>query len=545
MAAGVLCAAWAALALAGATAQLGAQDTVDLERLVEQAAARRIPPSGPGCAIGVNRAGRAVTTAFGAADMERGVPLTGTSVLEAGSVSKQFTAAAVILLALDGKFTLDDDVRRYFPELPAYGSTVTIRHLLTHTSGLRDWGAIASMEGWPRTTREYTNAHVLDIAARQRALNHQPGAAYSYTNTGYNLLALLVERVSGKTLAEFTRERLFLPLGMQNTSWRDDHTRIVVGRALAYSGGRGAYSTAMPNENAHGNGGLLTTVRDLLVWNEAMDRGVLGKAFGDSVVKRFVLASGRTIDYALGVNVVSNRGTPEINHSGSTGGYRAYLVRFPEAKVSVAVLCNGAGLNATAIAYDIAGGLIRFTGSASTSDVARRPFGDTLRVARFAGVWVHEARHTPMTLTDSGNTLRNGNAVLQPIDANAFVAPGARYVFSAVRAGQPTALVVIAGGDSVRFRRSQAWRPDAAALAAFAGTYATDEVHGEPFRVAVEGNQLVARQTPSTRIALTPVYTDAFQAGSRIVWFTRDPNGRVTTMSIGVDRAWAVAFPRQ
>lgn len=533
-----------AVAFAGTAAH--AQDTLDLERIVEQVAARRVPPGGPGCVIGANRAGRVVTAAFGAADMERAIPLSPASVLEAGSVSKQFTAAAVVLLALDGKFTLDDDIRRFFPELPSWGTTITIRHLLTHTSGLRDWGAIASLEGWPRGTRAHTNAHVLDIAARQRALNHAPGTAYSYTNTGYNLLVLLVERVSGKSFADFTRERIFLPLGMQNTSWRDDYTRIVPGRALAYSGsGPGNFETAMPNEDAHGNGGLLTTVRDLLVWNEAMDRAALGQAFADSVVKRYVLAHGRTIDYALGINVVHTRGTTEINHSGSTGGYRAYLVRFPGEKVSVAVLCNGTNLNATMIANDVAGAMVP-RGPMNTWDVARPPFADTLKVARFAGVWVHEARRTALVLTDSGNTLQRGATRLQPTAPNVFAEPLTTYRFSAEHNGRPTRITAVSReGDTTHYFRSEAWQPDAAALAAFTGNYASDEVHGEPFAIAVEGRQLVMRQAPRTRIVLTPVYTDGFQAGGRVVWFTRDSGGRVTTMTIGQDRAWAVAFPRR
>ena len=534
------------LGVAAIAAPLRAQGGAEIEQVVERVAARRIPPGGPGCTIGASRAGATVSAAFGFADLERRMPLTPTSILEAGSVSKQFTAGAIVLLALDGKLSLDDDIRRYFPELPVYERVITIRHLLTHTSGLRDWGAIASLEGWPRGTRAYTNAHVLDIASRQRALNHAPGAAYSYTNTGYNLLALLVARVSGQSFADFTRDRLFLPLGMSNTSWRDDHTRLVQGRALAYTAAGSGFATAMPNENAHGNGGLLTTVRDLLVWNDAMDRAALGQPFADSIVRRYVLTNGRTIDYALGINVVRTRGTLEINHSGSTGGYRAQLVRFPDARVSVAVLCNGASLNAGAIAYDIADALLsRPALQGSSADWATRRFADTLRVDRFAGVWVHNARRTPLRLTVMGRALRRGETPLTPIDANRFADATSQIAFSDERDGVPTRMMVISlSGDSTAYFRSQDWRPAANELRAFTGTFASSEVHGEPFRLVVEGEQLVLRQSPTTRISLTPIYTDAFQAGGRVVWFTRDTSGRVTTMFIGQDRAWAVAFQR-
>jgi CubicO group peptidase (beta-lactamase class C family) len=318
----------------------------------------------PGCVVGVARDGRVLLErAYGAADLERGVPLTPSSILEAGSVSKQFTAAAVTLLALEGKLRFDDPVQRYFPELPAYERPITIRMLLDHTSGLRDWGDIASLGGWPRGTRAYTHAHVLEIIARQRALNYPPGDRYSYTNSGYNLLAMLVTRVSGRPFAEFTRERLFVPLGMTQTSWRDDHRRIVPGRALAYQPvpGTTGWRTDMPNENAHGNGGLLTTVGDLLIWNAALSGRSVGGAHGpalvDSLVRQGVLTSGERIPYAAGLVVNEYRGTAQIAHSGATAGYRAYLARYPAQRdLSVAVLCNTAA-NATTLAHGMVDGL--------------------------------------------------------------------------------------------------------------------------------------------------------------------------------------------
>ncbi len=175
-----------------------------------------------------------VQKAYGMADLEHDAPNRADTIFEAGSVSKQFTAAAVLLLAQDGKLSLDDPVRKYVPELPDYGAPLTIRHMLHHTSGLRDWGEVASIAGWPRTSRVYTHAHVIDILCRQKALNFPSGAQYSYSNSGYNLAAIIVSRVSGKTFAEFSNERIFAPLGMTKTSWRDDYTRVVKGRAIAY-----------------------------------------------------------------------------------------------------------------------------------------------------------------------------------------------------------------------------------------------------------------------------------------------------------------------
>jgi CubicO group peptidase (beta-lactamase class C family) len=305
--------------------------------------------STPGCAVGVAVGGRPVLLkAYGMADLERDVRNTPDTVFEAGSVSKQFTAMAVQLLANDGKLKLDDPVRKYIPELPDYGWPLTIRHMLSHTSGLRDWGSVESIAGWPRTTREYTHAHVLEIASRQKSLNFEPGTRWSYSNTGFNLAAVIVARVSGMSFAEFSKQRIFAPLGMAHTEWRDDHTRLVKGRAIAYSLDNGEYHIEMPFENVHGNGGLLTTVGDLLAWNENLVSPKVGnpKLIADmSTVGRF--NDGKPLAYGLGFFVEEYRGVHNVYHSGSTAGYRAHLNRFPAAHTSVAVLCNGSNGDAS------------------------------------------------------------------------------------------------------------------------------------------------------------------------------------------------------
>lgn len=305
--------------------------------------------STPGCAIGVAVGGKAVLVkAYGMADLEHDVRNTADTIFEAGSVSKQFTAMAIQLLAHDGKLSLDDAVRKYIPELPDYHVPLTIRHMLNHTSGLRDWGSVASIAGAPRTTREYTHGHVLDIMSRQKRLNFEPGSKWSYSNTGFNLSAIIVSRVSGMTFGEFSKQRIFAPLGMTHTSWRDDHTRIVKGRAIAYAQQDGEYHIEMPFENVHGNGGLLTTVGDLLIWNENFVNSTVGSA---TLLSEMAAAGhfndGKPLEYGLGLFVHNYRGVVNINHSGSTAGYRAHLNRFPESRTSVAVLCNGSNGDAT------------------------------------------------------------------------------------------------------------------------------------------------------------------------------------------------------
>jgi CubicO group peptidase (beta-lactamase class C family) len=309
----------------------------------------------PGCAVGVAVGGTPVLTkAYGMADLEHDVPNTPDTIFEAGSVAKQFTAMAVMLAAKDGKLSLDDPVRKYVPELPDYGAPLTIRHMLNHTSGLRDWGSIAGIAGWPRTTRAYTHAHVLEIVGKQRSLNFPPGTQWSYSNTGFNLSAIIVSRVSGLSFAEFSKQRMFAPLGMTRTSWRDDHTRIVKGRATAYSEDRDGYRIRMPFENVHGNGGLLTTVGDLLKWNENYVTPVISNtAIAAEQAQAGRYNAGRPLDYALGLFVGERRGVKNVYHSGSTAGYVAHLNRFPGAHTSVAVLCNVTSGEATRAANTV------------------------------------------------------------------------------------------------------------------------------------------------------------------------------------------------
>jgi CubicO group peptidase (beta-lactamase class C family) len=309
----------------------------------------------PGCAVGVAVGGKPVLAkAYGMADLEHDVPNTADTIFESGSVAKQFTAMAILLLARDGKLSLDDPVRTHIPELPDYGVPLTIRHMLNHTSGLRDWGSVAAIAGWPRTTREYTHAHVLDIVSRQKALNFPPGTHWSYSNTGFNLSAIIVSRVSGLSFAEFSKQRMFAPLGMTHTAWRDDHTRIVKGRAIAYRKERDGYHIEMPFENVHGNGGLLTTVGDLLKWNENYVTPVVGDAATAAEQGQAGhYNDGRELEYGLGLFVGDRRGVHNIYHSGSTAGYRAHLNRFPAAHTSVAVLCNVSEGDATRAANTV------------------------------------------------------------------------------------------------------------------------------------------------------------------------------------------------
>jgi CubicO group peptidase (beta-lactamase class C family) len=428
----------------------------------------------PGCAVGVEVAGTVVLEkAYGMADLEHDVRNTPATIFEAGSVSKQFTAAAVLLLARDGKVSLDDPVRKYIPELPDYGAPLLVRHMLNHMSGLRDWGSIESIAGWPRTSRVYTHAHVLDIVSRQKALNFTPGTQYSYSNTGYNLAAVIVARVSGQSFADFTRDRLFLPLGMTHTSWRDDFTRVVKDRAIAYRPVPGGYAQQMPFENVHGNGGLLTTVGDLLRWNSNFEHPKVGDAdFVRRQEEPGKFNDGRPGSYALGLMVGDYKGVREIGHSGATAAYRAHLARYPDQHVSVAVLCNAAngaaGQYAHAVSDLYLGSAVHERPSAPTvrRELPPRSFAPTAaQLQGYAGTYTSDEAETTFTIALEGETLvlkrrPDARIVLSPTTEDTFSAPTLGTVrFRRATGGSVTELSV--SEDRVfdlRFRKAAAAR---------------------------------------------------------------------------------------
>ncbi|HEX2077742.1 MAG TPA: serine hydrolase domain-containing protein [Longimicrobium sp.] len=500
-------------------------------------------PGVPGCAVGVAQNGRTVLRrAYGLAELEHQVPNTPETVFEAGSVSKQFTAAAVVLLARQGRLSLEDDIRRWIPEVPDYGLTITIRHLLNHTSGLRDWGSVMEIAGWPRGSRIHTHAHVLDIVARQRSLNFHPGAQYLYSNTGYNLLAILVERVSGTRFAEFSRREIFQPLGMTHTQWRDDFTRIVPGRAQAYTRRGGEFRLQMPFENVHGNGGLLTTVDDLLRWNQAIASGALGGILGE-METRGRLAGGRQIEYALGLRVAPYRGVREVAHSGSTAGYRAYLARYPDQSLSVAVLCNASGANPTLLAHRTAD---VFLGDAAR-DTPLPPAitVDAAELERHAGLYRSTRTGEPMSLVMAeGRLTHGGGQPLVPIAPGVFRRGESETRIEMLNATPALARVVYPDGDTVVFEAVPAWEPTPAQLAELTGEYQGHEAEAT-FTVAVEENRLVLRRRPDTVLPLAPAYQDAFTTPEGwLVRFSRFREGRGRALTISVERVRDLFFAR-
>ena len=471
----------------------------------------------PGCSVGVDAPGHDTwTAAYGMADLEHNVTNTPATVFEAGSVSKQFTAAAVLLLVERGRVSLDDNIRRYFPEIPEYERPITVRQLLNHTSGLRDWGEVEAIAGWPRTTRDYTHAHVLEIIGRQHALNYSPGEAWSYTNSGYNLAAMLVERVSGMTLQAFCRKEFFEPLGMTSTQWRDNFRRIVPNRAIAYSMQGSEWHQNMPFEDIYGNGGLLTTVGDLLKWNNNLAIGRLHPAVFELMQKPNSLADGRSVNYGLGLFLLKFETLAEVSHSGATAGYRAWLGRIPAKGLSVAILCNAASANPTEYGYEIA----RLYLDLPAAEPPTPPKDDKPGLYRSV-----RDRFTIKVENKNGALSFDG----RPFDGAARFANDKMFLPAPVY------------GEDV-WERVEAWTP--ANLTAFAGVYASDEAE-TVLRVVLENGKLAIHRRPDASFPLDPTYADGFDSSLGSVHFVRDAAGKVIALSLGSSRVWDLRFTRQ
>ena len=497
--------------------------------------------AGPGCAVGVSLNGETVfEKAFGLAEMEHRISNTPQTIFESGSVAKQFTAAAIVLLEQDGKLKIDDDVRKYIPELPQYDKPITIRHILTHTAGLRDWGSVMQLTGAGRGNRIITQELALDVIVRQKHLDFTPGAEYSYSNSGYQLAAIIVERVSGKKFGEFTQERLFKPLGMTNSSWRDDYQRLIPNRAQGYSkaGPNAPWRLNMPFMNVVGNGGMLTTVGDWMKWNAALDAKTFGEPFVAAMETQGILNDGRKISYALGLDVGNYKGIKEVTHSGGTAGYQTYLARFPEKKLSVGALCNGFPPSSGEIVYNIVDEIFGpFPEPAKVETVVVAE--DQLK--KFAGVWRNDVTRNANTIALDKGELKINGGPLKPVADGSFMLGDRKVRF---KEGSPTtATIANLDGSLTRLTLVSEWKPTVADLTEMAGDWYSEEAQAT-FTIAVEGDKAYIKQAPSMKMPLQPLYKDHLAAQGFVVWVTRNSAGRIDKLHVGGSRMRDMYFAR-
>lgn len=514
----------------GSAMPASAEATADQMRAIDAVFARWSGSNSPGCTVSVAHRGNTVAErSYGMADLDLSVPARTDSVYEAGSTSKQFTAAAIILLARDGRLGLDDDIRKYLPEVPNYGVRITIRHLLHHVSGLRDWGGAAAIEGWPRDSRTVNNGDVLAIVARQRSLNFVPGSHYLYSNTNFNLLAIIVQRVSGQSLAAFTRARIFAPLGMSETRWRDDHTAVVPHRAHAYAREGNVYVIGQPIEDAYGNGGLLTTVRDLQIWNAALDADRLGPGFTAAMEDQINFTGGGKLAYAGGLFKLTHNGLPEIGHPGATGGYRAWLGRYPTHHLSIALLCNAGDADTTLLARKVADIFLPpYRAPVYAQPQPRKP----------EGVYVNSVSGFPVWFGSVNGRLSIGGQVLEAIGPGQWRIGTGAYVFD----DRGQLRLDTEEGDHIPYLKAK-WTPPAA-WPSYAGRYCSVDNGGCWIIVASAAGAYVL-PSRSPEIKLDPAYGDVFTlANGSMIRFVRNPAGQISGFNYSDPRDYQLRFMR-
>lgn len=314
--------------------------------------------SRPGYALGIVQNGELVySMGYGKSNLDYDLPITDTTSFYIGSMAKQFTAAVLLILESEGKIDLNEPLRSYFKELPIYDNEITINHLIHHTSGIRETNSLQLFEGIDRKFEETFNTEdLIDLILKQKELNFNPGSEYRYSSGGYALLAKIIEMIENKPFRQSLEERIFYPLGMKNTFVSDNHNEVVPNRAVSYwpiSGGK--FERRSQLFDAYGDGGIITTVKDLAKWDGAFYKDVLGvPQFSKKMYQKYTLKNGDTIDYARALNVWNYKGAKVVQHNGGMLGFRVDMVRFPKYKTSIILLGNSAFLDPTGDALKIA-----------------------------------------------------------------------------------------------------------------------------------------------------------------------------------------------
>jgi CubicO group peptidase (beta-lactamase class C family) len=534
------------------------QRTESLESKVDKLFAEWDKPDSPGAAVIVVKNGAVLyKRGYGIANLEYDIPITPATVFHVASVSKEFTAFAIVLLASQGKLSLDDDIHKYLPELPDYGKKITLRHLIHHTSGLRDQWELLGMAGW-RLDDVITKQHILKVVSHQRELNFAPGDEFLYSNTGYTLLAVIVERVTGQSFRQFTQENIFKPLGMTTTHFHDDHEMIVKNRAYSYEAqaGGGFKLSALNYANA-GATSLFTTVEDLARWIHNFDDGkVGGKALIEQMYQTGTLNNGKPISYAFGLDVGTYGGLRRIEHSGGDAGYRSHVLWFPEEQFGVAVLSNLASFNPSELAQQVAG---LYLGDKLTPEKEKKT-AEAVSAKLDPGIY---DRYTGKYALKDGPVLEiikendrlfaqlagRPKVEMTPESESKFFlkSAGVELVFEGIEKGKAGGFSLLAGDQTIPGKRLEPDTSKPADLAEYSGDYYSDEL-GTTYTIAVVNGELVAQHRRHEDIKLTATERDSFRGAQwffQSVRFVRDNGGRVAGFRLSGSRVRNVRFDKR
>ncbi len=508
----------------------------------------------PGCAVSVVQAGKLIfARGYGMADMAAGLAITPQSIFHVASVSKQFTAMSLALLAQSGRIFLDDDIRKYIPELPVYEAPITIRRLLQHTSGIRDQWNLLIAGGWRLGDDLITEQDVLDIVSRQKVLNFAPGSDWSYSNTGFSLAAIVVKRVTGRSLREYADSALFQPLGMTRTHFHDDNHHIVPGRTRGHTYEGGEWKETVPNYSTVGATSLFTTVVDLARWHRQLDSGLVGgRRVLDEVFRPAVLNNGDTLRYGLGISVRGTyRGAPTISHSGGDPGYSSHLLHFPATGSGVSVLCNSSG-----VANPVR--LAELTADAAlASELGPEPTPSApVTAAMVSGLeglyWSEPLEAVARLALDSGVAVwRAGAGLIGGTRLRETGTAGQWWTGTGPgtvsRRTDGTLLVRTTNGEAASWTKVADWVPTTADRSALVGRYWSPEVDAV-WEIKTGGDTLMVLRRKFAPARLVPLFKDAYNSvggfGAGLVRAVRGKDGRVIAILTGSGRVRRLRFER-
>ena len=529
----------------------------DLTAKVDKVFAQFDKPDSPGCALAVIKDGQIIyNRGYGMADLDHDIPIKPDTPFHVASVSKQFAAFSILLLAKQGKLSLDDKVQKHITELREFDQPITIRHLLHHTSGLRDQWNLLIMSGWRLGEDVVRDDDILDLVSRMKELNFKPGDQHAYCNTGYTLLAYIVKRVSGQSLREFAEANIFKPLGMTRTIFRDDHAIIIKHQAYAYnSGPNNAFKLSVPNYDTVGASSLVTTVEDLARWDQNFyDKKVGGDWVIEQMQIRGQLNDGEQISYARGVVVGSYRGLKVVEHSGGDAGYRSHLMRFPEQRFSVACLCNYGRTNPGGFARQVAD--VYLASSLGPEPPKPAPVTSAVTLTeqelknKVGEYWDAKTEEIGRISINDGKlqlTVSGLNAALVPVEANRFrvAEPPAEVVFEAAPEGNPLRLTLNIP-DRKPIMMDAMPPADASKLNEYEGVYYSEEIDST-YRVTLKDGNLVVTRKKAGPTPLTPRFRDAFGSIGilGVFRFTRDSQNRVNGFRLSAGRVRNFLFVKQ
>ncbi|MBT0809807.1 beta-lactamase family protein [Litoribacter ruber] len=542
------------LAIPNLQAQSNSKINSQKEARIDSIFAQWNKPDTPGATLALVHNGEVVLSkGYGNANLEYSIPNTPSTVFHIASISKQFTVFAVLLLEKDGLINLDDDIRKYVPEVPDFGHTITLRHLANHTSGMRDQWNLLTMAGW-RMDDVITKEHVMKLVSKQKELNFEPGEEYVYCNTGFTLLAEVVERVSGKTFAQFTAERIFKPLGMKSTLFYDDHERIVKNRAYSYKPHPEGFKKSVLSYANVGATSLFTTVEDLSLWVLNFKNPKVGdKALIEKMNTEATLNNGEKFGGALGQMVNPHNGLFQIHHGGADAGFRTYLGRFPEEDFAVIVFSNDASFVSQRTALQVTDIYLEETiaqKQAENPSQQENPDMDNQKLERFVGEYELENMGIFTVGQDKNGIYARpaglGRSHLRALSEMEFKVEGedATIRFIADGNNEISRLEIQQPNKVLKASRRLDFDPKSVILKDFTGTFYSEELSTE-YQLTIVDNQLVAIHARNSDIVLKPIKKDTFEGDKfffREVVFTRDVNNQVKEYKVSNGRVRNLKF---